>query len=518
MLTLEMPFMEVLSHITATEALLGVAVFCLFFMYVKSFQNRIPKGLKKIPGPTGFPLIGNALQMGKYPHLSLTRMSQKYGDVMMIHIGNTPVLVLSGLKTIHQALVRQATEFMGRPDLYSFRCIANGESLGFGRDSGEVWRARRKMVQNALKAFATSPSSNSFSTYLVEEHVSKEANYLIEKFQEVMLEKQSFDPYEHILVSTANIICAMCFSKSYHHDDEELLGIVNTSEKFVEVATSGNLADFIPLLRYLPMNSMKMFHEFNRKFYTFMLKEIKEHYESFSKDSIRDITDSLIDQSQKMFSISSENLFSFLNDLFGAAFDTVTTVMSWGLMYLVVHPEIQKKIQEEIDEVIGRARKPRLSDRPLMPYTEAFILEVFRHSSLLPFTIPHCTTKETVLNGYYIPKDICVFINQWQVNHDENLWKDPSSFNPERFLSTDGKDVNKDESEKVLIFGLGKRRCIGEPIARWEIFLFLTFLLQELEFSVKEGVKVDMTPRYGLSMKVKRCPHFQVKQRSLKNK
>uniref|UniRef100_A0A803TN63 unspecific monooxygenase n=1 Tax=Anolis carolinensis TaxID=28377 RepID=A0A803TN63_ANOCA len=467
----------ILSHITATEALLGVAVFCLFFMYVKSFQNRIPKGLKKIPGPTGFPLIGNALQMGKYPHLSLTRMSQKYGDVMMIHIGNTPVLVLSGLKTIHQALVRQATEFMGRPDLYSFRCIANGESLGFGRDSGEVWRARRKMVQNALKAFATSPSSNSFSTYLVEEHVSKEANYLIEKFQEVMLEKQSFDPYEHILVSTANIICAMCFSKSYHHDDEELL-----------------------------------------VFYTFMLKEIKEHYESFSKDSIRDITDSLIDQSQKMFSISSENLFSFLNDLFGAAFDTVTTVMSWGLMYLVVHPEIQKKIQEEIDEVIGRARKPRLSDRPLMPYTEAFILEVFRHSSLLPFTIPHCTTKETVLNGYYIPKDICVFINQWQVNHDENLWKDPSSFNPERFLSADGKDVNKDEREKVLIFGLGKRRCIGEPIARWEIFLFLTFLLQELEFSVKEGVKVDMTPRYGLSMKVKRCPHFQVKRRSLKNK
>nr|XP_060611513.1 cytochrome P450 1A5-like [Anolis sagrei ordinatus] len=414
-----MSSMEVLGHITATEALIATAVFCLLFMYVKSFKNQIPKGLKKIPGPIGYPMIGNALQMGKHPHLSLTRMSQKYGDVMMIHIGNTPVLVLSGLRTIHQALVRQATEFMGRPDLYSFRCITNGESLGFGRDSGEVWRARRKMVQNALKTFATSPSSNSSSTYLVEEHVSKEADYLITKFEELMLEKDSLDPYEHILISTANVICAMCFSKCYSHDDEELLGIVSISEKFVEVATSGNLADFIPLLRYLPMNSMKMFHEFNRRFFTFLLKGIQEHYESFSKDSIRDITDSLIEQSQKMFSTSSENLVSLLNDLFGAAFDTVSTAMSWCLMYIVIHPDVQKKIQEEIDEVIGRARKPRLSDRPLMPYTEAFILEVFRHASFNPFTIPHCTTKETVLNGYYIPKDTCVFINQWQVNHDE---------------------------------------------------------------------------------------------------
>ncbi|XP_003228821.3 cytochrome P450 1A5 [Anolis carolinensis] len=515
--TLEMSSMESLSHITATEALIATAVFCLLFMIVKSFRNRVPYGLKKIPGPMGYPLIGNMLELGKNPHLSLTRMSQKYGDVMMIHIGSTPVLVLSGLETIRKALVRQGAEFLGRPDLYSFRYVADGESLAFGHDSGEVWRTRRKLAQNALKSFAASPSPVSPSIYLLEEHLSKEVDYLIQKLQEVMREKKSLDPYRYIVVSVANVICAMCFGKRYSHDNQEFLSIIDESEKFVEVAASGNLADFIPLLQYLPMRSMKMFKQFNEKFTVFLLNMVKEHYDSFSKDSIRDITDSLIEQSQEKFQISSKKIVNLVNDIFGAGFDTVTTTLSWSLMYLVTHPEIQKKIHEEIDEVIGRERKPRLSDRLLMPYTEAFTMEVFRHSSLLPFTIPHCTVKETSLNGYYIPKDLCVFVNQWQVNHDEKLWKDPSSFNPERFLSADGKDVNKDESEKVLTFGLGKRRCIGEQIARWEVFLFLTFLLQELEFSVKEGVEVDMTPRYGLSMKHKRCPHFLVKPRPPKN-
>ncbi|KAJ7420099.1 cytochrome P450 1A4-like [Pitangus sulphuratus] len=123
------------------------------------------------------------------------------------------------------------------------------------------------------------------------------------------------------------------------------------------------------------------------------------------------------------------------------------------------------------------------------------------------------TTKATVLNGYYIPKNTCVFINQWQVNHDENLWKEPSAFNPERFLNPEGTEINRTESEKVLSFGLGKRRCIGETIGRWEIFLFLTTLLQQLEFSLHPGEEVDITPQYGLTMKYKKCECFQIKQR-----
>ncbi|XP_010771240.1 cytochrome P450 1A1-like, partial [Notothenia coriiceps] len=123
------------------------------------------------------------------------------------------------------------------------------------------------------------------------------------------------------------------------------------------------------------------------------------------------------------------------------------------------------------------------------------------------------TTKDTSLNGYYIPKDTCVFINQWQINHDPELWKDPSSFVPDRFLSSDGSEVNKQEGEKVMVFGMGKRRCIGEVIARNEVYLFLAIIVQKLHFHAMSGQKPDMTPEYGLTMKHKRC-HLRATMRT----
>ena len=86
-------------------------------------------------------------------------------------------------------------------------------------------------------------------------------------------------------------------------------------------------------------------------------------------------------------------------------------------------------------------------------------------------------------------------------------------FRPERFLTSDGTTIDKTASEKVLLFGMGKRRCIGEVMARWEVFLFLAILLQRLEFSVPPGVKVDLTPTYGLTMKHARCEHVQARLR-----
>ncbi|XP_054858681.1 cytochrome P450 1A5-like [Eublepharis macularius] len=515
---MKVALMENQDFLSVTELLIACIVSCLVLVIIKSFNKSIPQGLKRVPGPKGYPLIGNVLDLGKNPHLALAKMSQKYGDVMQIHLGTRPVIVLSGLDTIRQALVKQGGDFMGRPDLYSFRYISDGQSITFGHDSGEVWRTSHKLAQNALKIFSASPSPVS-SSCLLEEHVSNEADYLIMKFQERMKEEKSFDPYRYLVVSVANVICAMCFGKRYSHDDQELLSIVNLSNDFGEAAASGNPADFIPILQYLPNRTMKVFKDLNMQFSAFIRKIVKDHYISFDKENIRDITDSLIDHCQDKvdenanIQFSDQKIVNIVGDLFGAGFDTVTTALSWSLMYLVTYPEIQKKIQEEIDQTIGRERTPRLSDRSKLPYTEAFLLEMFRHSSFLPFTIPHCTTRETSLNGFYIPKDVCVFVNQWQVNHDPKLWKDPSTFQPGRFLAADGAGINRVESEKVLTFGLGKRRCIGESVGKGEVFLFLTTLLQKLEFSVCRGQLVDITPQYGLTMKHKRCEHFQIKQR-----
>ncbi|CAH2273412.1 Cytochrome P450 1A5 [Pelobates cultripes] len=504
--------------LSATELLVAFVAFTVMFLILKSYRQKIPKGTKKMPGPIPLPIIGNLLQLSKNPHLSLTKMSETYGDVFQIHIGTKPVLVLNGLETIKQALLKQGDVFAGRPDLFTFRLVADGQSLTFSSDSGEVWRARRRLATNALKTFATSASMTS-STTLLEEHVSKECHYLLSKFHQIIEEKGEFDPYRYVVVSVANVICALCFGSRYDHDDEEFLNLVNLTDEFGAAAASGNPADFIPILQYLPSRSMKAFVDINKRFLAFINKSVKEHYKTFDKNCIRDITDSLIQHSQEKkvdensnVKITDQKIVNIVNDLFGAGFDTITTAVSWSLLYLVAHPEIQEKIQKELDQVIGRERRPTLSDRGQLPYTEAFILEMFRHSSYLPFTIPHCTTEDTVLNGYFIPKGICVLVNQWQVNHNPEIWKDPFLFNPDRFLSADGTTLNKNNIDNVLVFGLGKRRCLGEAIGRMEVFLFLTTLLQQMQFSKLDGDKLDMSPQYGLTMKHKRC-HITAKLR-----
>ncbi|XP_053356434.1 cytochrome P450 1A1 [Clarias gariepinus] len=498
--------------ISVSESLVAIITICTVYLFMWVTRTKIPEGLRVLPGPKPFPLIGNVLELGSNPHLSLTTMSKTYGPVFQVQIGTRPVAVLSNSEVVRQALIKQGEEFAGRPDLYSFRFISEGKSLAFSTDQAGVWRTRRKLAQNALRSFAMIEGESSEYSCALEEHISKEGLYLIERLHGVMKASGGFDPFRHIVVSVTNVICGMCFGRRYSHDDRELLNLVNLSEEFNQVVGSGNPADFIPFLRLLPSTTMKKYLAINQRFNMFMQRLVKEHYETYNKDNIRDITDSLIDhcEDRKLdensnVQVSDEKIVGIVNDLFGAGFDTISTALSWSVLYLVAYPEIQERLHEELKEKVGLDRVPQLTDKTNLIYLEAFILEIFRHTSFLPFTIPHCTTKNTSLNGYFIPKDTCVFINQWQINHDPKTWKEPSVFNPDRFLSADGAELNKMEGEKVMIFGLGKRRCVGELIARSEVFLFLAILIQRLKFSGMPGQTVDMTPEYGLTMKHKRC-------------
>ncbi|XP_072518657.1 cytochrome P450 1A1-like [Salminus brasiliensis] len=498
--------------IFVSESLVALVTICTVYLLLRLTRARMPEGLQPLPGPKSLPFIGNVMELGWDPHLSLTAMSKQFGPVFKICIGSRPVVVLSGSETVRQALIKQGDEFAGRPDLHSFRFINDGKSLAFSTDQSRVWRARRKLAHNALRSFATLEGQNPEYSCTLEEHISKEGLYLVDRLHSVTEANGCFDAYRHIVVSVANVICGMCFGRRYSHDHEELVSLVNLSDEFSQVVGSGNLADFIPFLRLLPSKTMDKFLDINSRFSIFVQGIVKEHYETYDKNNIRDITDSLIHHCEDRrldkksnVQLSDDKIVGIVNDLFGAGIDTVSTALSWSIMYLVTYPKIQEKLHQELMDTIGMDRTPHLSDKTNLPYLESFITEVFRHSSFIPFTIPHCTTADTSLNGYFIPKDTCVFINQWQMNHDPEQWKEPSLFNPDRFLSTDSGEHDRTKAEKVMVFSLGKRRCVGEAIARAEIFLFLAILIQRLKFSSLPGKQPDMTPVYGLFMKHKRC-------------
>ncbi|XP_037530225.1 cytochrome P450 2J2-like [Nematolebias whitei] len=172
---------------------------------------------------------------------------------------------------------------------------------------------------------------------------------------------------------------------------------------------------------------------------------------------------------------STETLLICTLDLIEAGTESAANTLRWALVYMMNYPEIQEKVQAEIDRVIGQSRQPTIADRPNLPYTDAVIHESQRMGNIVPMGFPKMASKDTMLGGYFIPKGTSITTIIASVLFDKNEWETPDVFNPEHFLDLDGKFLKKDA---FLPFSAGKRVCLGENLAKMELFLFFTTLLQ----------------------------------------
>uniref|UniRef100_A0A8C4WLU1 Unspecific monooxygenase n=1 Tax=Gopherus evgoodei TaxID=1825980 RepID=A0A8C4WLU1_9SAUR len=475
------------AKISLSEVMAALFTMTFILISVRIVSNMTKKNILP-PGPWPLPIVGNLLQLGEHPHLSFIQMRKNYGDVFLLKLGMVPVVVVNGLDTVKQVLLRDAESFAGRPKMHTFSFFADGKSLSFSVEYGESWKLHKKIASKALRSFSKSEAKTSICSCRLEEHVCAEASALVKMFLELSLEKGAFDPTGITTCTVANVVCALCFGKRYEYNNEEFLSMIRINADFLKATSVVNPADFIPWFRYLPIPAVKAAHGFYEILNNFIVR----------LQNYRPIT------SYVLCVCVFNPIFikaAFWLPIYFAGFDTVATCLFWIFLYLVNNPDIQTKIQEEIDGKI-RLRSPRFEDRKDLHYTEAFISEILRHTSFIPLTIPHHAMKETILNGYLIPQDTCIFVNTYQVNHDETLWENADLFRPERFLN-ENSELNKSLIEKVLVFGMGIRKWLGEDIARNEIFIILTTILQQLKLEKCLQDQLDLTPVYGLSMKPK---------------
>jgi len=172
-------------------------------------------------------------------------------------------------------------------------------------------------------------------------------------------------------------------------------------------------------------------------------------------------------------------LLATINDLFLAGSDTTQTTLRWSLFYMATYPEIQNKVYHEIVESFGQDEFPSFADRVKLPYTDATIMEVQRLANMLPLSLVHTTTENAVVNGYNIPKGTWIVPLLWAVHHNPKYFPNSEKFDPERFLD-EKKNVKRNSN--LIPFSTGKRICLGESLARMELFLFFTTLIQKFEF------------------------------------
>ncbi|XP_034046677.1 cytochrome P450 2K1-like [Thalassophryne amazonica] len=228
--------------------------------------------------------------------------------------------------------------------------------------------------------------------------------------------------------------------------------------------------------------------------------------ETLSTDGCRGLVDCFLTRQQKdeedhvMDSLYHEkNLVFLVSNLFIAGTDTTATTLRWALLFMAKCPHIQNQVHEELSSVTGK-RQINREDRKLLPYTNAVIHETQRFADVLPLAIPHQMASDVIFQGYLIKKGTTVFPLLTSVLHDENEWESPHTFNPSHFLDEEGKFIKRDA---FMPFSAGRRVCLGESLARMELFLFFSSLVQHFEFSPPPGItedELDLTGDVGFTI------------------
>ncbi|MBN3280450.1 CP2K1 protein, partial [Polyodon spathula] len=230
-------------------------------------------------------------------------------------------------------------------------------------------------------------------------------------------------------------------------------------------------------------------------------KDLKDTVDS---NDLRSFIDTFISRQREEEARNSkyfheDNMAVTASELFAAGTETTSTTLRWGLLLMMKYPHIQEKVQEEIESVIGRERPPRAEDRKSMPYMDAVLHEIQRVGNVVPMNLLHETTGDTTFRGYRIPKGTPVIPLLSSVLSDKTQWETPHQFNPNHFLDAQGKFVKRDA---FMPFSAGRRVCLGETLAKVELFLLFTMLLQKFRFRQPQEVspeQLDLTPTLGIT-------------------
>ncbi|XP_003222889.2 cytochrome P450 2G1 isoform X2 [Anolis carolinensis] len=461
-------------------------------------KGRLP------PGPTPLPLIGNFLQIKASQTLkSLLKLSEKYGPVFTVYFGSHPVLVLCGHQAMKEALIDKAEEFSGRTTLPVLEQTFQGYGVIFS--NGECWKQMRRFSLSILRGFGMGKKS-------IEERIQEEAQFLLEEFRK--MKEKPFDPTYRFSCALSNIICSIVFGDRFDYEDKEfqaLMEMLCNTFREISTARSQFYNIYVSFLKYFPGPQTKVY-DLMLGMRVFICKRIKENQETLDPNFPRDFIDCFLIQMEKeKDNPSSEfhikNLEMTTLNLFFAGTESTSSTLRYGCLLLMKYPEVQVKVHEEIDRVIGRNRVPNSEDRKQMPYTDAVIHEVQRWSDLIPMGVARMVIRDTEFRGYLLPKGMEVYPVLSSALHDPTMFKSPNAFNPENFLDENGCFK---KNEAFVPFSLGKRICLGEALAFMELFLFFTTILQnfqlkplvppqDLDINPLESGFANIPPFYQLS-------------------
>ncbi|GFP83114.1 cytochrome p450 83b1 [Phtheirospermum japonicum] len=475
----------------------------IFFLYHLQ-KNKKPINSLVPPGPPGLPIIGNIHQLAavKTPYVYLWQLSQKYGPLIHLKLGSKPLIVVSNARLAKEVLKTHDLAFCSRPkSLAQQKLTYNGSDIIFS-PYNDYWREVRKIT--VMNLFSVK-KLQSFRP-IREDEMSR----LMAKISGRASANQAVDLSETSISLGSTFICRIAFGKRYDEQGSEMQRFDKLLHEISALGAGVYASDYFPRLGYWVdkfTGSISRIDTTFKKLELFYQELIDEKIRSNKKvdEEDGDILDVLIQlKDQKAFSVDFtwDNIKALLLDIFVAGSDTSSSAIVWTMTALIKNPEIMKRAQAEVRNLVGDKGKVDEDDLPKLPYLKAIINETLRLYPPIPILLPRETIEKCTLDGYEIQPKTLVYVNAWAVSRDPEYWGNNShEFLPERFLNSD-IDV-KGHDFGVLPFGAGRRACPGMSMGLANLELTVASLLYSFDWELPQGVQakdVDTEALFGLAV------------------
>lgn len=458
-----------------------VAFICIFLMSKAVFGwIRGVRKLRHIPGPPGWPLIGNAYQMDySYPYKRFTEWSKSYGNIFRVTVFGKDIVILSDPEAIHEMLTSKACSSRRQSHRAQNLALKGWREITF-QDFSAEWNERKKALNRSLNAYGSGLMQIEDVSQLC---IDKLFDNIVKSSNEYT---QSIDLRPALHMCNAGIITNLFYGKEV--EESELLKLSETGRGLLKLITASGpymFLDLFPWICNLPINSIQRTISEGQKMSEWIEKA---HLDSTIQNGVNDrpcILNSLQQFVNKVTNkhLQTDEILGMAHNIVVGGFITSTAFLYSLFLVLVNFPDIQEKMYQEIKRVTNGMR-PKVTDRPKMTYIKAVMEENFRFATILPLGVPHLTSQDFTISGKHIPKGTGIFANYWLLHHDEQFFDDPWEFKPERFLADNGQMIGIDNPiwKHTKPFSGGLRICPGEILARTRMFLIVASLLQKFQF------------------------------------
>ena len=423
-------------------------------------------------------------------------MAQQYGDVGMIRLGSVSVVIISHPEVMAEAFEKHALSERHVNEALTLLSPAEGYVYS---SYGENWRNLRDFARNRL----WSPDDVALAS---KNHFEPTIDELSDRMCQIAESGQPVSANDVLFEGGYNMTFRTLFGWQENEAAEfrqwrEMLG--GRIAWFNYIASAPNPADFFHWMRILPRKLLRESRR-QRDVRDGIIRELVNsvHRRRVSHlPATAGLVDVMLDK-EEAGGICRPTIHALCMDVLGAVPAGVAASVSWFLLIVANRPEVQAKIHEELDRVIGRgAPPPTAEDHRHLPYTFACVAESMRYRTIAPIAIPHKASQDVELGGYRIPAGTQVWGSIYAVHHDARFWDSPNEFIPERFLpQADGSPAGTLTSPAYMPFGIGRRRCTGDHFALGAVWLHAARLLHRLRFETPAGSPLSEDETFGVAV------------------